>query len=242
MPPPMTGIKPPPSVSTLWDRHAGADVFVCGFGASLLDFDWSRLDGRVTVALNDAITKHPTATYHLYADGRLYRFYWSVPYGAETTVVMQPCGTRRVVAALGWAHWPKLRLFARGKEVSELAAITREDDRLWTLTTVATAGIMLAWKLGAARVYLLGVDGYIMPGSAYYADGALCPAGWAMDHLMPNGYGVQERHVAWNADMLALRTYFDGQARAGVPVPEVVNLNPLSSIDVWPKAHMEKFL
>jgi hypothetical protein len=227
-----------PSISEHWGRHFGADIFCCGFGSSLLDFDWGMLEGRTVIACNGAITKIPHASYHLWADGCLYKNYWQIPYGEDTTIVLQPSGTRRMLTAYAWAHHNKLRQFSRCKEPG-FSHITRESDELWVRTTVMTSAIMLAWKLGAARVYLLGVDGYGPLDAPYYADGTRCPAGFGAVTAVDDGaIGMQGRHHEWVRDMRELAAYLRCQPTA----PTVINLNPRSTIDAWPKTARKEVL
>ena len=220
-----------PPISTHWKRHVDADVICFGFGSSLLDFGWDTLGNKsITIACNDAISKIPYATYHFWSDGCLYKNYWQVPYGEDTTIVLQPAGTHRMMTAYDWPHHHKLRLFSRCKEL-DFAHITRESDELWVLSTVMTGAIMLAWKIGAARVYLLGVDGYTPFNAPYYANGNMCPAGFGQVTAIDNDMGMQARHHDWVRDMRKLAEYFDGQPTA----PQIINLNPRSTIDAWPK-------
>lgn len=232
---------PIPSIATHWGRHTGAAIFVCGFGGSLYRFDWSRLHGRIVIAINDAIAKIPWATYHLYGDGRLYKNYWHIPYGPDTTIVIQPRGTHRIMTAYAWPHRPKVRMFAR-IEGTDFQWIRPESDELWVNTTIATAAIMMAWKLGAATVFLLGVDGYLDPDGPYYADGNPSQGGWGEFTAAPSGVVIQDRHRAWAQDMRDLRDYFSAQEMKGYRVPDVINLNPRSTIDAWSKKPREEVL
>lgn len=229
-------------MTELWGRHDGQTLYVCGFGSSLLDFDWGRLAGRTVIACNNAITRIPDATYHLWADGCLYRHYWNVPYGERTLVIIQAAGTRRMRTAYEWAHHQRLRLFERITGPSP-DVVTRDSSDLWVNTTVAATAIMFAWKLGARRVFLLGVDGYVAREQAYYADGTALPDGFGPIEWLPNGRGVQDRHRQWAADMGTLAEYFGRQIRErGAAVPVVYNCNPLSTISAWPKIDREDVL
>jgi hypothetical protein len=130
-----------------------------------------------------------------------------------------------------------------------------QEDRLYVDRTVATAGIHLAWKLGAERVFLLGVDGYKLKdaaGERYYFDGRPKLADCGRGVFVPekrkerliNGVIVQDRHDFWIENMRRLRKAFD---RCKVfpckwPGAGVYNLSAKSTIDAWPKITIEEAL
>lgn len=231
-----------PQVSELWGLHAGADIFVCGYGTSLFDFDWQRLAGRVVIALNDTIQSFPDATYHLYSDKKLCEHYWHVPYGDATLICVQPESIGYFRAAMDWRHLPKVRKFIRVDDAS-IQSIRRFTDELWVRRTVAAAGIMMAWKLGAARVYLLGIDAYRQPDTSYYADRRCHKEKSAIVYTTERGLVVEERHQEWATDMLTVRHYLETQRdQYRETIPEVWNLSTQSTVTAWPKKDMEEVL
>jgi hypothetical protein len=233
---------PLPGISEIYGRHAGEDVYVVGYGTSLVDFDWTRLYGRTTIALNDAITQMPHATYHLYSDKELCQRYWHHPYAAETTIVVQHESISLMRAVAGWRYLPQVREFIRVVEQS-ISAIKRFTDELWVQRTVAAPGVMLAWKLGAARVFLLGVDGYRQPDGSNYADRKSSAQKFSVAYTTEHGLVVEDRHVCWAKDMLSVRHYLEEQRdQYRQSIPEVWNLSEHSTITAWPKKPMSEVL
>lgn len=243
-----------PSICTHWHRYDGGTVYVVGFGTSLAGFDWTRLAGRTTIALNHAVTMF-APTYHLYSDSSIRPRYWKHPYTDGTTIVVQE-DVATEARAIKWVHYSKIATFFR--VVDNCKDIPKNNDQLYVERTVATAGIMLAWKLGAARIFLLGVDGYRLAAKTTqgveskntrlqtgdyvcYADGSAHRTQGPMDTDQTIGdIVVRESHMEWAADMGKLKLYF--QTRQAATAPEVRTANPRSTITAWPKCTIEEAL
>lgn len=228
------------AVSVLWGRHAGEDAFVVGSGTSLASFDFRRLAGRFTIALNDAgVAPGLEPAYHIWHDTQLWQRYRDVDTAPRTVAVCSEASRRCLV------DWPRCRFKDRilWFDQSPVAEVEFSTPQLYVSRTIATAAIQLAWKLGAARVFLLGVDGYRLKGGAYYWTGAPKPGD--MEPRPPHrtrerevdGRVVHDRHDAWRDEMRKLRKFFDRLRlfTGKWPAPGVYNLSRLSTIDVWEK-------
>lgn len=232
----------------LW-RHAGHDVYVVGSGTSLASFDFARLAGEVTIALNSVVTAHGFApTYHLLADEWLIEKL-SHRWTDVHTVVVPGCSAHLVEGlAPRVATWTQV---ARDIDSSQAqwvwpsVGVEVDSDELYCSHTIAIAGIQLAYKLGARRIYLLGIDGYTTPAAAYW-DGS--------KHSFPvddhgardvgDGRVVASKHMAWKYEHEKLREWFAQLGYIGRPdqAQGVWNCSELSTLDAWPKAPIATIL
>lgn len=210
-------------IEDLWGAEDGRDVYVVGTGTSLEGFDWRRLDERRTIALNDAIRDMPQASYHLYHDD-LSRRYIKLKRPQTTLVSAMPRNDRD---------------YARSVSFREAWRLERLGPRdLWHHATVASTGVHLADRLGARRIFLLGIDGYRTARARYY-DGRTRSnrKNYTVCDERADGTLMELHHRRWIEAMRALRAHFD---RAGAypgpwPAPGVYNLSRLSRIDAWEK-------
>lgn len=160
------------SVSELYGKHAGEDIYVVGTGPSLRVFPKSFLDGRITIGLNMAwksvsvryaITIHP--------DLNIPRFIGAES-GQEITWVLPYEKTRALVTPeqFAWADANCHSFSYNGRkntqppnEPSDAGRITqwlREpvDDKLYVWSSIAQTGANLAANMGARNVILVGCD------------------------------------------------------------------------------------
>ena len=94
--------------------------------------------------------------------------------------------------------------------------------------TTATAAILLAWKLGAARIYLLGVDACALAGKRY-----------ALEEV-PEGAEVTQRFTNYDQDMHVLKRWLT--RGKGFDVRNVVNLSPISQVTAWRSEDVDSVL
>jgi hypothetical protein len=236
-------------VTRLWGTHAGEDAFVVGSGTSLQGFDFTRLADRLTIALNDAaLAQGLDPAYHLWHDTQLWQRYRDVDLAPRTVVICSERGRESLVDHARCRYKDRIMWF----DQSPAPDVDPRTAQLYVSRTIATAGIQLAWKLGAARVFLLGVDGYKLRGGAYYWTGARKP-GDEPAHKGParsrerdasEGRVVQDRHCAWRDEMLRLRKFLDKQRvfTGKWPGSGVYNLSRLSTIEAWEKVAVEEVL
>ena len=230
--------QPVHSCAQLWGRQAEEDAFVVGTGTSLAGFDFTRLAGRLTIALNDALLcPGLDPAYHLFHDHGLWVRYVHVQPHPRTWFVVQRHAREQFEKNDKCVFKARIVQYAHAGSPRE---VQQADGTLYTDRTVATAGIQLAWKLGARRIFLLGVDGYKIrrkDGSeSYYWDGK--PKG--NDKRKERQAGelvIQDRHDKWKENMRDLRRAFDAKKVLPCkwPGPGVYNLSEKSQIDGWPK-------
>lgn len=225
-------------VRSLWGKHVGEDAFVVGTGSSLFGFDFARLADRLTIALNDAVLiPGLDPTYHLFVDEGIWKRYVDVRCAhtifacsgdPRQNLFQDPRVTfKERIYQFNHVHHPVMAL----------------DDDLFCRNTVATAGIQMAWKLGARRIMLLGVDGY-KRADRYYWNGSAKRPEKRREKDIGDGRIIQDRHENWQRDMRELRNAFLSASVPLGPWPGsgVYNLNPISTIDAWEKAPIEEAL
>lgn len=245
------------TIADLIGAHAGADVFVCGTGTSLAGFDWTRLNECATIALNDAINARGfEPTYHLWADDHLYERYFK---HYPQTVAIVPSVTAHLLAgdyddAVTYTHrentervivpdcdprWPE----PYGQFRFAATECSEDGDDLYCSHTVATAGVLLAAKLGARRIFLVGCDAYTTEAANYW-DGR--PPHMLHHRPVPLGDGRwrTSAHIYWDMELTRLREWFAERARYAGPWPAegVYNTSELSTLTAWDKVPLETAL
>ena len=248
-----------PSIRWMRDSLKGEDIFIVGMGPSMLNFDCQRLEGKNVMALNRMIfTLRKVATIHHFADEKIHEKFIGFAYDPKTTVVCQNEAAIGLLTSNSTLNAnDNVRVFVSAeKQKIGLMGVTREDYHLWFTRTTATSAIMLAWKLGAKRIYLLGVDACALPTEKtkltehqalkpeimdliYYADGGKKEDLKESIMKVKDGKVVLlEPHGAWNENMRELELYMRLHA-TGV---SVINLSPISTIEAWPKQSMDEVI
>jgi hypothetical protein len=215
-------------VSQLRGAEDGEDIFIIGTGTSLQGFDFSRLKGRKTIALNDAIRSVPSPNYHLYTDA-LYRRYCTLSYGKETTVVCRGHSYNQQRR-----DHPNRKIYIFGAK--DRPKLCKHDD-LFVFATVASTGIHLAQRMGAGRIFLLGVDAYRLRDRRYW-DGKYKSNKKVYKVIEDdNGRLTEKHHLRWVSSMNMLRDYFSekGLYQEEFPGSGIFNLSKYSRIDTWKK-------
>lgn len=217
------------------------EIFIVGTGPSLARFDYSRLNQKITIALNDAVFQF-NPTYHLFSDVDIQMRYcdkeafWQQPkiwtdhkcsrprdwsYHPATTIVVQDSVGEWLLNApkevFRSSQKACVHVFRkRGPDVALEAA------ELWCRNTVAATGLQLAWKLGAGQVYLLGIDGYSQGGCEYCYES-------------PDRFAEIEFMRKRANDALDFDEVIKNCIAFGGKVPSVINLNPESLIGCFPR-------
>jgi hypothetical protein len=207
-------------IAELQGIATGAEVFVLGTGPSLTGFDWSRLDGRVTIAINAAV-HFRTPTVHIVNDtvGELWK-YLKFPYQPETRLVVQHNGA--ATSGLNFLlanHFP----FMEQVYCYRLRGPDSETNELFVDHTTSTAAIQLALVMGAHAVYLMGCDGY-RKGFAEYA---------AQVRETDTEETVMLARTQDDRDHRRLREWMEKTER--LPPGGIVNLSERSVIEIWPR-------
>jgi hypothetical protein len=237
-------------VSLLWGMHEGYDAFVVGTGTSLAGLDFTRLHGRkntILIGLNDAI-KAPgfVPDYSIFCDVNIWKRYNRIKIHPKTKLICQKRARDNFVRDQEFKYIDQVYHF---NHCGQVISCQRHNDDIFVARTVATGGIMLAWKMGCRRIFLLGVDGYKLKskidGGVYYYDGSSKgPEAGRKEVQQSCNRIVQDRHGWWQKDMKDLRTYFDshGVFQDGWRGSNVYNLSLLSTIDAWEKVNPRKVL
>jgi hypothetical protein len=215
-----------PTIAKHFGVFPGEDFIVVGTGPSLCGFNWPCLKWHWTIALNDAV-RFFEPTYHLFSDVDIWPRYKDLAYAPETHVVCQNEPAAYLSSHPNFSAKERLLTFTqRGPDVDPI------NDELWCNYTVATAGVQLAWKLGAHTVYLLGVDAY------RYHTVDHCHEAEREPVELP--IVVEPWDAFFNTDMEKVRAYFDSFQLG--PPGGVYNLSARSTIRAWPKKKMEEVL
>jgi len=212
-------------------RESGNDIFVVGTGTSLSRFDWSLLDGRRVIALNDAIKSLPFATYHLYTDNLFSRKYAGLSLPVTTIL----CRNRSAI------DLSKAGCF-NGKVCRFMSADSpgvANKYQLYVFATVAATAIHAAHLLGARRIFLLGIDAYRLPEKRYYDGRARSNRKKYKIVARVGKRWTEKQHLRWARAMDVMRSYFDRRKMypGPWPGPGVYNLSPHSTILAWEKVN-----
>lgn len=231
-------------IARLAGARAGRDAFVVGTGTSLAGFDWAGLNGLFTIALNDAgAVDGFEPDFHLFSDPLWHRYEKRV-IARNTKVVCVRESRRRLLKSKDCVWKEQVWQF---NTAGKAKGLVHSASTLYVNRTVATGGITLAWRLGARRVFLLGIDGYKLRRKdgreVYYHDGRAKVE--KRREIKQEGERVtQDRHRYWGEDMAELRAWFaaGGLYPCKWPGPGVYNLSARSTIDAWPKVDAAEVL
>ncbi len=214
-------------------REKGKDVFIVGTGTSLVGFDWKALDGRRVIALNDAIKSVRSPAYHMYTDNLFSRKYAELLL-PETMIL---CRNRSSI------DLSKDRRFT-GRFYRFMSARNpgvANPHQLYVFATVAVTAIHAAQRLGARRIFLLGVDAYRLPEKRYY-DGRARSNRKVYKVVSKSGdRWTEKQHLRWQKAMDVMRAYFKKHKMypGPWPGPGVYNLSRHSTIKSWQKVDQE---
>jgi len=196
--------------------YKGQDTFIIGGGPSLKNFDFQRLRPRATIGCNSAFRLGPVVCdICVFGDGGFYEAFRK---------------ELERFARIGWVVtvYPKLctqPIPWLKKMKREPAGLHRAPSLGWNGNTGALA-INLALIMGAARVFLLGFDMALgKAGEPNYHD-------YVIEKPNPAVYGRFLRGFP--------RVAADWKKHFGDR--EIINLNPHSKLDCFPKMEPEKIL
>ncbi len=240
-PPPVAQRWSPKDGKVFFGKNPGATAFVVAFGWSLQGFRWSKLQGHLVIGLNDSI-RHLIPTYWAFTDGTIYRNNHAGFHGGHDTIIPPdlPIFIPGTMRHLNFP-WPQQ---AYGLKLANEWKPHQDPDSVYMWATVATWGVSIAYRLGAKRIILVGVDA-CMPsdrGKGYYADGKILPdQNYARSKEVEPGIMMEPRHHQWVESFKKLHAGFQqaGAYEAGL---EILNASPVSQIDIWPKVNLEDYL
>lgn len=239
-------------ISLLWGRHAGQDAFVVGTGTSLAGFRFEVLSGRdnaFTIGLNDAVMARGfVPDYSLFCDVGIWSRYRLLDLDPRTLMVCQGRARQQFMRFEDCKFRDRVWHF---NHVSQAKSCDPLNDDLFVARTVATGAIMMAYKLGASRVFLLGVDGYKVVGpdapigGVYYHDGrGKGVESGRRERNIGEKRVEQDRHEWWRQNMVELREWLDRRAayQQKWPGAGVFNLSEHSTIGTWDKVPIREVL
>jgi hypothetical protein len=176
------------SVSELYGRHAGSDIYVVGTGASLRVFPRQLLEGRITIGLNMA-WKHIPVTYGITAhpDLNIPEFIPGAEPRPEITWIVKReklHGMPREQVRHAEAHFysfrtgrlddapvPESDVPGRDETARDLEWVrTPTENFLYLWTSISQPAVNLAANLGARNVILVGCDNAAVLGNHHAHD------------------------------------------------------------------------
>lgn len=221
------------SIRECFGSFKDSDAFVVGTGTSLSGFKWERMKSKTPIiALNDAVKiEGLNPHFHIFSDINIWKRYRDMDMPPRTKVVCQRKAKKEFLRWEGCSFKDRVYHF---NQVGTCDAVDPEIDDLYIKNTVATGGIGLAWKLGARRIFLMGVDGFKLE-EVYYHDGTSKGPEKRKVEPLGDGRWVQDRHRWWQKNMWDLRKYFNARKLFLGPWPEsgVYILGRSSTIDAF---------
>ncbi len=202
-----------PEINVIEQRWENATVYIVGGGPSLCGFDWELLRNKKVIALNRAFEVLPWADVLYWTDSRFYTWYKSdIDNFQGLCVTCEPVhkGSTKIIVL----------------NAVRKSGIDLRPGYICRARNSAAGGINLAVKLGAKRIYLLGVDLKELPDQSHWHDG------YSKFNVRtyPTGYQVMQE------DFFILQKPL---TEMGI---EVWNANPNSSLRGYPKCSLESAL
>jgi hypothetical protein len=196
-------------VEPIW---TGETVYIIGGGPSLIGFDWNRLIGKKTIAINKAILSYPKADVLYWTDSRVYGWY--------KKEIDSFKGLKYSIR--NHASYPAdINILRKSNKFG----LEEAKDALCHGNNSGYAAINLAYLLGVKRIVLLGYDMHNDGKRSHYHEGYPVPAtgdNIYRDQFVP-GFEIL-------ADLLKQKKV------------EVYNASTTSSLRVWPKITFEQAL
>ena len=189
----------------------------------------------ITIALNDVgipgRTPGMNPDYHLFWDQPLWMKYRDSKLHKRTYVVCQNLLAKRFKRYNACTFKDKLLIFSG---MTGFDTIKPEDDTLHVRHTISTGGVILAWKLGAARIFLLGCDCYLMGEAKYHNEEV-------EEDARPKEAGSFPPMINEHEE---LRQFFDSQGlyKGQWPDSGVYNLSSFSRLAAWDKVPLDEVL
>jgi len=227
------------NLENLTGKHKRKDIYILGCGTSLDNFDYSVLDGEITIATNRAIMAYP-ATYWTFFDKALTQdVKGKIP---KTTTIVTSDDRIKLLDHEYRKQWCECEHYKIKKLDAFSVDIKVSTKQLFHFRTIITAGLFLAWHLGARRIFVLGMDGYYYPDKYY----GMCKAPEARykvenDHVYPDGRVYSDAQRFWNRALSHIADWFDHRGLYQGPFPEggIYNLSPKSTIRAFEKVDVK---
>ena len=217
---------PPP------ESWAGKPAYIVGGGPSLKTFDWNTLKDRPHVCvLNMAYVEVPTAELWFTEDLRGIERIYAVPELKEQWERFQGL---KVFHSLS----PRFGEIAKELDPSITLVHRRRDDKFWSkdwdkdglaLSSNSMVGLLnIVDILGAEPIYILGLD---------------CnPTGGKLRHYHEGRYPDVRDWVTGDQQYVSFKSDFEHWVAPHLRHREIINLNPTSAVDCWPKKDWREVL
>lgn len=179
--------------------------FIVGGGPSLTNFDWSLLDGKITIAINNAYKVLPNASIVYFTDND----WWN----AHKEELLAHKGVKiKGSTKATMIHHPKVKEY----ELTKASGLELTGGCLAHGYNSVHAAINLAVVLGFKEIYLLGVDMGWQDGKSHWHD--------------------EHTRVDPESAYAMMKACFDVTAQElWARRVEVINLNPDSKLECFPK-------
>jgi len=211
--------------SGIWQ---GKKCFLLGGGPSLIHFDYNLVKDYPTIGINKTFTVFsPTINYAMDT-----RFYDMVTYGS-----MQDESIRKLRKK--WGEYKGVKLFLRRSSkfrfdssvyyvdaLPEKALSFNLDKGIWPGNNSGFGALMLAIALGCKRIGLLGYDLKVITGRTHWHNGY-------------PGQDVRSLQRKLDKFIMCFEEFADCIKSHNI---EVVNLNPESKLECFPKGTLRSFL
>lgn len=203
------GPKPISIIEPIWE---GETVYIIGGGPSLIDFDWNRLSGKKTIAINKSILSYPNADAMYWTDSRVYG--WNK---SEIDKFKGPKYTIRHHVT----YSSDVKVLRKGNKFG----LDESKDSICHGNNSGYAAINLAYLLGAKKIILLGYDMKNEGTRGHYHNGYPVPV---------TGNNIYKDQFIPGFQIIA-----DQLKQKNV---EVYNASMTSALTVWPKISFDKAL
>jgi|TARA_R110000822_G_scaffold18263_1_gene60522 hypothetical protein len=198
--------------STVQNKFQNETIYIIGGGPSLENFDFSKLAGRVTIAINKAIIFHNIADVLYWTDTRFYTWF--------KNEVDNYKGLKFSLTA-GSQYTDDVNILKKGK----IFGLETDPQTLAHGNNSGYAAINLAYHLGATRIILLGFDMGSNSENTHFHDGYPAKAA-------PNSMYEEKFIPGFNQLNSEIKD-------SGVTI---LNASPISKLRVFPKITIEQAL
>lgn len=201
----------------------GSTVFLIGGGTSLRDMDWSLLHGRRTIGCNDAYLLGPRVTDICYfGDRGWYRRHTrpTVDIGMGPQPGLLQFSGLKVTCLSEMVGYKGLLVLQRRPRTIE------EAPRVGWFTSTGASAINLAAILGAKKIVLLGYDMTLGPDKMN---------NWHLNLVHNPNQGIFKKFI----EMMG---HLKKDMELKHPDVEILNANPESRLELFPKIEREELL
>lgn len=189
-------------------------AFIIGGGPSLKNFDWDLISSEKIVGINDAYRLGPFIDYNCFGDSAWFRVHrHDLQYATGQIVGM----TAQPLSNAPFVNW----MYRQHR------CYTERPGQIGWYGNTGMSGICLAIQLGATKIRLLGFDMKL--------DDETGENNWHLNKVNVPNAGVYPRFLAGGRK---LKNALDKER----PDVEILNCNPDSAMELWPRVLLEDVL